>query len=80
MINVLMLDEKRVFCEKDGVKMQQYFTDLGMEPILLPFRHLYSLGGSFHCAAVNLRRGHAKLLDCRWSLGKHQLKLDNQQA
>lgn len=57
-LNVLMLDEKRVFCEKDDLEMQAYYRDLGIEPIALPFKHVWSLGGSFHCATVDLRRSH----------------------
>lgn len=63
-INVLSLDEKRVICEKDDLKMQEFYRELGMEPIALPFRHVWSLGGSFHCATVDLRR-ERRTSDCK---------------
>jgi glycine amidinotransferase len=55
-INVLMLDEKHVFCEEDDKDMHVFWRELGIEPIPLPFKHVHSLGGLFHCATADLRR------------------------
>jgi glycine amidinotransferase len=30
--------------------------EFGIEPIMLPFKHVNSIGGSFHCATVDLVR------------------------
>jgi glycine amidinotransferase len=58
-INVLMLDEKHVFCEEDDKEMHAFWRELGIEPIPLPFKHVHSLGGSFHCATADLRRKYS---------------------
>lgn len=55
-MNMLVLDGKRVFCYHDDVEMQDFLRRLDMEPIGIPFRHVACLGGSFHCATVDLRR------------------------
>jgi glycine amidinotransferase len=55
-MNLLVLDGKRVFCYDDDLEMQELLKGLDMEPIPLPFRHVGSLGGSFHCATLDLRR------------------------
>ena len=55
-LNVLSLDEERVVVEAGEEKMAQWLEDLGMRPIRCPFRHVISLGGSFHCATVDLVR------------------------
>ncbi|KAK6541888.1 hypothetical protein TWF694_007665 [Orbilia ellipsospora] len=55
-MNVLSLDEKRVFVDEKDEAMAEFFRELGLEPILIPFRHVQCLGGSFHCATVDLIR------------------------
>ncbi|KAK8041636.1 glycine amidinotransferase- mitochondrial [Apiospora rasikravindrae] len=55
-INVLVLDGKRVFCYHDDPEMIHFLERLGMEPIPIPFRHVACLGGSFHCATLDLNR------------------------
>ena len=56
LMNVLSLDEKRVIVEAGDVEFADYIRKLGMEPILCPFQHVNSIGGSFHCATVDLVR------------------------
>ncbi len=56
-MNVLSLDEKRVLVEARDKDFAEYLKKLGMEPILCPFQHVNSIGGSFHCATVDLVRG-----------------------
>ncbi|KAL9099681.1 MAG: hypothetical protein Q9163_004855 [Psora crenata] len=55
-LNILSLDEKRVVVEAEDVAFAEWIQGLGMEPILCPFRHVNSIGGSFHCATVDLVR------------------------
>ena len=55
-VNVLSLDEKRVFVEENNVEFAEWLRKLGMEPILLPFAHVNSIGGSFHCSTTDLVR------------------------
>jgi glycine amidinotransferase len=55
-LNILMLDEKRVIVEKDEHELINFFKKAGFEPILCPFKNFQSLGGSFHCATLDVRR------------------------
>jgi glycine amidinotransferase len=55
-LNALVLDGKHVIVEKEDARTAEWFQSLGMEPILCPFRHVNSIGGSFHCATVDLVR------------------------
>jgi len=55
-INVLMLDEKRVICEKTQPTMVKALEGWGFEPIPLEFLHFSPFGGSFHCATLDVRR------------------------
>lgn len=51
-VNVLSLDERRVFIEEDNVEFANWLKEkFGMEPIMLPFKHVNSIGGSFHSMA-----------------------------
>jgi glycine amidinotransferase len=56
LMNVLSLDEKRVVVEAGDQEFAEYIKNFGMEPILCPFQHVNSIGGSFHCATVDLVR------------------------
>ena len=56
LMNVLSLDEKRVIVEAGDIELADYNRKLGMEPIPCPFQHVHSIGGSFHCATVDLAR------------------------
>lgn len=55
-MNLLVLDGERVFVEEQDEAMQSLLTQLGMKPIACPFQHVQSIGGSFHCATLDLRR------------------------
>ncbi|KAL8921024.1 MAG: hypothetical protein Q9208_005915 [Pyrenodesmia sp. 3 TL-2023] len=56
-VNVLSLDERRVFVEENNVEFATWVKEkFGMEPILLPFQHVNSIGGSFHCSTTDLVR------------------------
>lgn len=56
-VNVLSLDEQRVFVEENNVEFANWVKEkFGMEPIMLPFQHVNSIGGSFHCATTDLVR------------------------
>jgi len=56
-MNVLVLDERHVLVEKEDKGMIRALAEWGFEPIPLPFKHVQSFGGSFHCATLDIRRG-----------------------
>ncbi len=55
-MNVLMLDEKRVICEKSQVPTTRALKEWGFEPIPCDFLHLNPFGGAFHCLTLDVRR------------------------
>ncbi|KAL4791185.1 lysine amidinotransferase [Aspergillus venezuelensis] len=55
-LNALVLDGERVVVEASDEKTARWFEELGMRCIRCPFKHVNSLGGSFHCATVDLVR------------------------
>lgn len=56
-LNALSLDERRIFVEENDTQFAEWVKcKFNMEPILCPFQHVNSLGGSFHCATVDLVR------------------------
>lgn len=55
-MNVLMLDEERVFVEKKQVSMIAAMQDWGFKPIRCSFEKYYPFWGSFHCATLDIRR------------------------
>jgi glycine amidinotransferase len=55
-MNVLVIDHETVVTEEQDKDMHALFEALGMKCIKLPFKHVGCLGGSFHCATVDLRR------------------------
>lgn len=55
-LNALVLDGEKVFVEASDVETRQWFESLGMTCIPCPFQHVNSIGGSFHCATVDLVR------------------------
>ena len=60
MLNALSLDENRIMVEASQTQFASWLEQkFGMEPILLPFKHVNSIGGSFHCATVDLVRSLA---------------------
>jgi glycine amidinotransferase len=57
MLNALSLDEKRIVVEASQTQFASWLEqNFGMEPTMLPFKHVNSIGGSFHCATVDLVR------------------------
>jgi glycine amidinotransferase len=55
-LNALVLDGKRVVVESSDHQTIQWYESLGMQCIPCPFRYVNSIGGSFHCATVELVR------------------------
>lgn len=56
-LNALSIDERRIMVEERDTQFAEWVRDrFGMEPILCPFGNVNSLGGSFHCATVDLVR------------------------
>lgn len=55
-LNVLMLDEQRVFVEHSQKGMIRTLERHGFEPIPIPFSEYLPFGGSFHCATLDVRR------------------------
>lgn len=55
-LNLLSLDEERVFVEAAEKPMIDFLRRHGFEPIPMPFRNFGSLGGAFHCATCDIRR------------------------
>jgi glycine amidinotransferase len=59
-MNVLSLDERTVVVERQEEALIAGLKDWGFDCIPLDFRHVYSFGGGFHCATLDIRRnGHA---------------------
>ena len=55
-INLLMLDPEHVFVEENETELIRALDQWGLEPIPVPFRNVYSLGGAFHCVVNDVRR------------------------
>jgi len=55
-INTLSLDDRTILCEEKEIEAQKFFEDLGCRVLVIPFSKVYSLGGSFHCCTVDIRR------------------------
>jgi len=55
-MNILVLDPQRVVVEAQEEPLRKQLEDLGFETISIPFRHVYTFGGSFHCATCDVRR------------------------
>ncbi|XP_071833555.1 glycine amidinotransferase, mitochondrial-like [Apostichopus japonicus] len=55
-MNVLMLDQERVFVERSETPIIQLFQRLGLKPIKVPMKNAFSLGGGFHCWTTDVRR------------------------
>lgn len=55
-LNALVLDGKRVIVEASDERTAGFYEQLGMSCIRCPFKHVNSIGGSFHCATVDLVR------------------------
>jgi len=57
-INVLSLDDKRVIVEEKQKSLIKLLKDKGFEPIPCAFENYYILGGSFHCATLDISRNN----------------------
>lgn len=55
-MNVLMLDDKRVFVERQEAPLRALLERHGFHCIPVDFRHVMSFGGSFHCVTLDVRR------------------------
>lgn len=55
-MNLLSLDTERVIVERQEEPTQKLLRDLGFKVIPVDFRHMYTFGGSFHCATCDVRR------------------------
>jgi glycine amidinotransferase len=55
-MNVFMLDPKRVVVDPHYVGLVRALERWGFEPAPCPFLHFAALGGSFHCATLDVRR------------------------
>lgn len=55
-VNILMLDNHRVLVESDEEPLIEALRSWGFDPIPLPFKNFQTLGGSFHCATLDVRR------------------------
>ncbi|KAG0643987.1 hypothetical protein HOY80DRAFT_1013798 [Tuber brumale] len=55
-MNVLSLTNGKVITEENDTEFGKWLKAKVMEPIYCPFRHVHSIGGSFHCATVDLIR------------------------
>jgi glycine amidinotransferase len=55
-MNIFSLNEQTVFVESEETDLQAMLRHWGFDVIPLPFRHFNSLGGSFHCATLDVRR------------------------
>lgn len=55
-MNVLMLDQERVIVAKHEANLIESFKMWGFKPIPVSFVNFYRLGGSVHCATLDVRR------------------------
>lgn len=55
-MNLLVVDHQHVLTEARDEKLQALLVSCDMTPLALPFRNVQALGGSFHCATLDLRR------------------------
>lgn len=55
-MNVLVLDGKKVIVDSTDTEFAKWMRELGMEPVFCPLRHVNSIGGASHCATVDLVR------------------------
>jgi glycine amidinotransferase len=55
-MNTLMLDTKRVVVADHETNLIYALRGWGFDPIPCPFDAFYRLGGSIHCATLDVRR------------------------
>lgn len=58
-MNLLSLDPQTVVVEEQEQPLIDLLTAWGFRCLPIPFRHVYSLGGSFHCVTADIRRAGA---------------------
>lgn len=56
MMNVVMLDERRVIVSAGEKRFIRTLKSWGFEPVECPFWDFETIGGGFHCASVDIRR------------------------
>ncbi|KAF2713159.1 hypothetical protein K504DRAFT_472613 [Pleomassaria siparia CBS 279.74] len=55
-MNALSISEKKVLIEEKDIQLAEWVRQFGIKAIPLPLQHVHSIGGSFHCATVDLIR------------------------
>lgn len=55
-LNILVLGDNKVVVEESHVQFAGWLEQKGMRVIRAPFRNVHAIGGSFHCATVDLVR------------------------
>jgi glycine amidinotransferase len=55
-MNILMLDPTCAVVEAEDRPMRDLLQDWGIEVLTCPFRNFNTIGGSFHCATLDVRR------------------------
>lgn len=55
-MNVLSLDANTVVIEESDTDVARQLEEHGFEVVAVPFQHVNSIGGSLHCATVDVRR------------------------
>ncbi|KDQ20753.1 hypothetical protein BOTBODRAFT_26771 [Botryobasidium botryosum FD-172 SS1] len=58
-MNILVIDPKRAIIEAEDDHLADLLLEHGITPIRVPFQYVHSLGGSFHCTTVDIRRDHS---------------------
>jgi glycine amidinotransferase len=55
-MNVLSVDPQRVVIDACDVELARRLEGRGLEVIPVPFEHVAAIGGSLHCATLDVRR------------------------
>jgi glycine amidinotransferase len=55
-MNVLSVDEERVIIEAGDVELGRLLERRGFHVLPIPFQHVNAIGGSVHCATLDVRR------------------------
>jgi glycine amidinotransferase len=55
-MNLLSVDEERVIVESDDVDLARQLESRRFQVVRVPFEHVHAIGGSFHCATLDVRR------------------------